>query len=250
MQVALNRFVLRQTPHSRFSHFDHNQLNWDKLINLIQSHIGLATPGYRDGVLEVQLPVDNSFSVAKEIINDSGLRAFEQKKTPMAMVQTGSKHWHLEVQMMEDAAQIKPLFFCPIVELSPGQILSGMFESRYGSEEPRQWMGTPMGEKLPAKFCTAILYSSELLEETQQNDHTGCWELISLNASLIEDEPMTPATLMANHFDKDGGTDDKMSDTFFVEKLAQSYQYWWNKANFVPSQKPYIVQLSFPSIRS
>ena len=40
---------------------------------------------------------------------------------------------------------------------------------------------------------------------------------------------MTPATLMANHFGIDGGTETHMSPAEFEAALKASYLYWWDK---------------------
>jgi hypothetical protein len=200
MQIALNSFVKRQTPNSRFSH---TSLSWEELLELIQQHIALAQPGYREGILEVDLPLVHPINR-------------------------------------------QPIFFCPVVELEPGQPLIGKYESRIANEEPRQWMGTAIGEKMPAKFCKAILYTSDLLKETEQNDHEDGLELVTLIASIVEDEPMTPTTLMENHFGGDGGTATNLSDAMFVKKLCHSWKHWKNKALFVPpSDGLYIVQAEF-----
>jgi hypothetical protein len=55
MSVLVNPFVTRQTPESPFSHFDYG---WDMLRDLAQTGLdnGDTTPGYRDGVILVDVP--------------------------------------------------------------------------------------------------------------------------------------------------------------------------------------------------
>ena len=60
----------------------------------------------------------------------------------------------------------------------------------------------------------------------------GNWEIISINASPIEGSsgtPITPETLMYNHFGGDGGTDTKLSDKEFVKMLRDSFEFWKDK---------------------
>lgn len=116
-------------------------------------------------------------------------------------------------------------------------MLSGRYEARRDGEEPRKTVrAAGMGFKSPAKAVTVILYSSAVLAEGDDNDleaEEGNWEIISLNASILdtgESEPMAPETLMSNHFGDAGGTDTEMSDAEFVAELKLSREFWKNKA--------------------
>jgi hypothetical protein len=130
-----------------------------------------------------------------------------------------------------------PTFYSSIVQLEEGQMLSGRYEARRDGEEPRKTVrAAGMGFKSPAKAVTVILYSSAVLAEGDDNDleaEEGNWEIISLNASILdtgESEPMAPETLMSNHFGDAGGTDTEMSDAEFVAELKLSREFWKNKA--------------------
>lgn len=59
MKVACNKFVLRQTAASEFSHFDGT---WEQLIGLVLDFFSKAKPGYRDGVIMVPVPADRFYS--------------------------------------------------------------------------------------------------------------------------------------------------------------------------------------------
>ena len=67
MKVAVNSFVKRQTPESRFSHFDGT---WDELAKLTESCFEHQVPGYRDGVILVSVPPQGFYSSILEM-NDS-----------------------------------------------------------------------------------------------------------------------------------------------------------------------------------
>ena len=57
--IGFHSFVERQTKESRFSYFAGSM---DDLGLLVRDHFDKAVQGYRDGVLEVPLPVDGFFS--------------------------------------------------------------------------------------------------------------------------------------------------------------------------------------------
>jgi hypothetical protein len=143
---------------------------------------------------------------------------------------------------------INPLRFkCPIVELKDGMTLCGEFRKRMDNEEPRKKLGVPNVPFTSARFCDVVLYSKDVLWETQEN--TGFfreldweerieeikkgfadWEVITILPKLDEDQPMPPDTLMYNHFQLSGGTKTNMSNDEFVEELKKSFTYWKDKA--------------------
>ena len=54
-QIEVNEFAERQTPESKFSHFDGT---WAELAELTWAFIDDAKPGYREGVMIVPVPAD------------------------------------------------------------------------------------------------------------------------------------------------------------------------------------------------
>jgi hypothetical protein len=122
-------------------------------------------------------------------------------------------------------------FFCPIVKLEEGDGVKGVFEPRAEGEAPRIHSLTgPAGFKSPAKFVDIVIYSKAVLAETKDNSTDSDWEIISINASLVEDEPQHFLSMLGNHFGMSGGTDTKMSDSEFVAALKKSYLFWFDKA--------------------
>jgi hypothetical protein len=53
MTIVVNEFVKRQTPESRFSHFNGT---WQELEALVEENWEHASPGYRDGVILIRVP--------------------------------------------------------------------------------------------------------------------------------------------------------------------------------------------------
>ena len=122
-------------------------------------------------------------------------------------------------------------FYSSVVVLKPGDDLIGWFKERKEGEEPRKQLFAKVGSKLPAKSVSLILYHHDVLVAGKEQ-FTDCeWELVSINARpTVGLEPITPDTLMANHFGASGGTPTNMSSEDFVKSLKTSWQYWKNKA--------------------
>ena len=127
-------------------------------------------------------------------------------------------------------------FFTGIVTLQEGDKLAGSFVPRQRGESPRKSMTLDSGKgdvasrKPPAVTVEIVLYRDDVLAE--DGDQTGHeWNVISVNANPVEGSvPMTPGTMMANHFHDDGGTQTGMSDEEFVEALREAYFFWKDKS--------------------
>jgi hypothetical protein len=127
-------------------------------------------------------------------------------------------------------------FYSATVTLTNGQKLVGEFASRRPGEEPRKSLAA-IGQKQPAGTVWIVLYSHAVLAEKNENESDADYEIVSINASpSVDDEPapMPPETLIANHFELDGGTATKMSDSEFVASLKASVLYWKDKAQVQP----------------
>ena len=128
-------------------------------------------------------------------------------------------------------------WFSATVELVDGMPLKATYEARKPGETPRLHVGLDVWDyrkaKSPAVAVDIVLYASTVLAEDGDNElpaEPGNWEIISLNPRLcVEEEPMKPGTLMANHFHEDGGTETHMTDSEFVEALRKSRAYWSGK---------------------
>jgi len=64
MKVGINKFVLRQTKESRFSHYDGDL---SKVVELAEAYLAEGRRGYRDGVLEVDVPAAGFYSAVVKL---------------------------------------------------------------------------------------------------------------------------------------------------------------------------------------
>lgn len=72
MKIACSLFVSRQTPESRFSHFEGT---WDELVALVQVCFYKSFPGYKNGVLLVPVPADRFRCGVVEVTEGIELKA-------------------------------------------------------------------------------------------------------------------------------------------------------------------------------
>jgi hypothetical protein len=120
----------------------------------------------------------------------------------------------------------------------PGMKLEARFESRRPGEAPRYHIGRVVGQdadsgyakaKTPALAVNVVLYASDLLAKDGDNScppGQGCYEVISINARpTLEEEPISPEALIANHLGESGGTDHGLTDAEFVSALRASRAY-------------------------
>lgn len=187
MNIHLNSFIGRQTPDSRFGHWD---MEDDELVRLIADNFENRKPGYREGVILVPVPPAN--------------------------------------------------FFSSTVPLREGMLLTASYAARRPGETPRMHVGATVGgmagdyrsAKSPAVACDIVLYASTVLAEDGDNElpaEPGNWEVVSVNPRVcLEEEPINPEALIANHLQESGGTATLMTDSEFVEALRKSRAYWNN----------------------
>jgi hypothetical protein len=122
-------------------------------------------------------------------------------------------------------------FWSSVVTLSDGDRLEGAYEPRTAGEEPRKETHVVGKSKSPAAAVDIVLYRHDVLVETNEHSGDAEWEVISINGRPTLDEmPMSPGTLMANHFQISGGTATHMNDAEFVAALKKSFLYWRDKS--------------------
>jgi len=141
----------------------------------------------------------------------------------------------------KDGVRLVPVpaagFFTGVVVLEEGDVLSGGYVARRLGEEPRKELRVVREQgKSPAVAVDVVLYRRETLE-AQGEECTGCdWDIISINGRVtVEDQPIAPMVLIANHFELDGGTPTEMSPEQFESALRESVLYWKDKALLAPS---------------
>lgn len=126
-------------------------------------------------------------------------------------------------------------FFTGHAQAQPGMKIEAKFESRRPGEAPRFHLGRlPEGgdyesAKVPAVAVNIVLYPSTMLAPEGDNSlpaEAGNFEVVSINARpTLEEEPIAPEALIANHLGEDGGTDHGLTDAEFVVRLKASRAY-------------------------
>ena len=128
-------------------------------------------------------------------------------------------------------------FFSGLVRLKEGDRLIGEFKARRAGEEPRKTTYALDAEKIPAQSVYVVLYAHAVLLEGKENETDSDYEIVSVNASPVEEEtPITSSALIANQFGLSGGTATKLSDADFVAMLKKSVEFWKDKALACPEE--------------
>lgn len=110
-------------------------------------------------------------------------------------------------------------FYTSICKIEKDSIFETKYESRREGEEPIKITILKNGKKTSAKFVDIVLYRHDVLLENNENSTDADWEIISINASIIENEPMHPITMARNMLNKDGGTKARYTGQQFAESL-------------------------------
>lgn len=110
-------------------------------------------------------------------------------------------------------------FYSSICKIERDSIFETKFEPRREGEEPIKRTIIKNGKKVPAKFVDIVLYRHDVLLENEENSTDANWEIISINASVIENEPMHPMTMARNMLNKEGGTKAEYTGQQFAEAL-------------------------------
>lgn len=126
-------------------------------------------------------------------------------------------------------------FFTGVTKLNPGDVLIGQYVARRFGEAPRKATYSLTGKKLAAVSVDIVLYSHDVLAERGENETDADFEIVSVNANpTVEEMPISPGSLIANHLEISGGTSTKMTDSEFVALLRKSVEFWSDKANAAP----------------
>lgn len=81
---------------------------------------------------------------------------------------------------------------------------------------------TAEGEARPANFAQVVLYSKETLGKNDERSRRADWEVVSIIASPVANEPMDPVTMMRNMRGKAGGS----QVNYTAEQLLDSIDFW------------------------
>lgn len=119
------------------------------------------------------------------------------------------------------------------VLLRPGEIPLAFYTSRVEGEEPRKNLHVfRYSWEIPYSRTTfAVLYHKDVLALKDERSTEAEWEVVAhLTSSLDVPEPMHPDTMLANHYELDGGTPTGMSAEEFQNKLGESVRFWKDHA--------------------
>lgn len=159
-------------------------------------------------------------------------------------------NWHLAKQGYREGVVLIEVapggFYTGLVRLKPGDKLVGSYEPRKEGEEPRKnlhmkrvqsYVPRKMAKKVSARAVEVVLYSHSILAENDDHESDCDYEVISINARpFVEELPIAPMTLIANHFELDGGTATNMSAETFETALKLSVLAWKGLATIEPEQ--------------
>ena len=120
-----------------------------------------------------------------------------------------------------------------VVQLTEGCEMVATFTARRAGEEPRKTVAAKGGVKSDAAFVEVVCYHSSILDGDAKGE--DCWEIISVNASAVENEPIPTETLLYNHFMGSGGTATGYTPEEFIAALHRSWSYWKDKAMYAPA---------------
>jgi len=113
-------------------------------------------------------------------------------------------------------------FHCPLVRVDKSYDFQADVDRRREDEELHVKV-TAKGQAIPAQFVEIVMYSAEALEaEGEARAGNYDWEIISIAASPVEDEPMHPLTMARNQLGKEGGSDREYTS----KEWATSVWYW------------------------
>jgi hypothetical protein len=110
-------------------------------------------------------------------------------------------------------------FYTSMCKIGKDSILESKFESRREGEEPIKRTVVKNGKKTLANFVKIVLYRHDVLLENNENSTDAEWEIISINASIVKNEPMHPMTMARNMLNKEGGTKAEYTGQQFAESL-------------------------------
>lgn len=118
-------------------------------------------------------------------------------------------------------------FVSTSVLVSEDTRLEARLTRRQPGEDPFIQVLALDGPPEPVRFAQVVLYSREALLENGGVRSTDCeWEIVSLVASPVEDEPMSPSTMARNMLARPGGT----PATYSAEDFARAIDYWARRA--------------------
>ena len=112
-------------------------------------------------------------------------------------------------------------FMATTIAVTPETELKSEFYRRREHEAP-YIRTTAKGQAQPAQFAQAILYSKDTLGANKERSTSADWEVVSLVAGPVENEPMDPVTMLRNVRGLAGGSQVDYS----TSQLLDSIEFW------------------------
>ena len=121
-------------------------------------------------------------------------------------------------------------FVCGTVRVEEATPLQAKFVRRQAQEEGFVKVYAA-GPREPALHAAVVLYSAAaLLRNGGRRSSEADWEVVSIIAAPVPDEPMDPLTMARNMLAKAGGT----PCTYTAEQFAEAIWYWAARADILP----------------
>lgn len=198
-RVVINSYVLRQTKESPFSHYEGPRGDLVRLAEKALNDGFGVVPGYRDGVVKVQ------------VVHPDGFYSGVVEVTPETkFVTTFEKRFEGEQAHITVRA---------IGEKLPAEFVELVLYRRDVLEphERSAPLGTYSSPEIRPIDMSPLEYSGRYVEEFAE------WELISINARpTIAEEPMHPLAMARNFLGKTGGTQAE----YTAKEFAEAIWYW------------------------
>jgi hypothetical protein len=207
-KIGCNPFVFRQTPESKFSHFE-------------------------------PTGSDDWRSVLEELVT----RHIDDEELVQKLDAEGKK-LKLRLPCVDDASVGR--FFSGVIEVDETTALKSVFavrERALEGEHPFIQTVAVGGRKLPARHVEVILYHCSIIPEDERTyivpgTEDKCvvsdeWQIVSVNARATdEEEPLTPMAMARNEAKRlglpegEGGT----AASYTPEQYVKSIVYWSRRA--------------------
>lgn len=113
-------------------------------------------------------------------------------------------------------------FYTGVILLEEGQPVTGACERRSPDEEPYIQLRSE-GMKAPANYVMLVVYENRAIGVADDG-----YTLVTIIASLVENEPMHPQAMMRNQKGLVGGT----KAHYTSEEWADAVHYWSNKVMY------------------
>jgi hypothetical protein len=117
-------------------------------------------------------------------------------------------------------------FYSGVIEVTEKTELVAVCERRRDGEEPFIQVRAVSGQKIPATYVEIVIYRKDVLEEGGDPTTGAHWDIVSINASVRENEPQAPVSMARNMLGLPGGT----KAVYTAEQFAESIIYWSTRA--------------------